>query len=158
MPIDSTISGVICTELKVMSDYRGWLVELFRTDEIESGRLPAMAYLSMTHPGVTRGPHEHRNQTDHFAFVGPSTFRLHLWDNRVNSPTYRAYQSFDVGQYKPMAIEVPCGVVHAYQNIGQVDGLVYNFPDHLYRGARRSDEVDEIRYEDDPNSPFVIKD
>ena len=46
-----------------------------------------MAYVSVTKPGVIRGPHEHVNQTDMFVFVGPGEFELHLWDRRESSPT-----------------------------------------------------------------------
>ena len=49
-----------------------WLAEVFRLDEIEPEFAPAMAYVSMTAPGVVRGPHQHREQADLFCFVGPS--------------------------------------------------------------------------------------
>ena len=50
-------------------------------------RWPVMTYVSSTLPGVARGPHEHVDQTDGFAFIGPSDFRLYLWDTRATSPT-----------------------------------------------------------------------
>ena len=33
---------------------------------------------------------------------------------------------------------VPPGVVHAYQNVGEIPGLVCNFANRLYRGPGRS--------------------
>ena len=51
---------------------------------------------------------------------------------------------------------MPPGVVHGYENVGGVPGLIVNFPDKLYKGTDRSDEVDEIRYENDPDSPFKM--
>jgi dTDP-4-dehydrorhamnose 3,5-epimerase len=48
--------------------------------------------------------------------------------------------------------------VHAYQNIGAVDGIVINCPNRLYRGQGRREQVDEIRHEDDPNTPFRMDD
>jgi dTDP-4-dehydrorhamnose 3,5-epimerase len=46
--------------------------------------------------------------------------------------------------------------VHAYRNKGLSDGLVVNLPDRLFRGKGKATPVDEVRYEDDPESPFRI--
>ncbi len=152
------IKGVIVRPLILNTDERGWLAELFRSDELPEGFDPAMAYVSMTLPGVTRGPHEHEKQSDFFCFLGPSTFRLFLWDNRDGSPNYRKLYTSEVGQLNPMTVIVPPGVVHAYKNIGSEPGLVYNAPNRLYRGSGRMEPVDEIRWENDPQSPFKIED
>ena len=82
------IEDVIIRELTRNHDNRGYLIELYRTDEIEKEFHPVMSYLSITKPGIIRGPHEHKEQADNFCFVGPSTFRLYLWDNRSDSETY----------------------------------------------------------------------
>ncbi len=54
------------------------------------------------------------------------------------------------------SVIIPPGVVHAYKNIGTVDGLVYNAPNKLYAGTGKKQPVDEIRYEDDDNSRFNV--
>jgi dTDP-4-dehydrorhamnose 3,5-epimerase len=151
---DGPIDGVIVRPLRLFRDERGWLAEVFRRDEPAAGPLPAMAYISETLPGVARGPHEHVEQTDTFAFAGPSNFRLWLWDNRADSPTYRRRTIVAAGQERPTVVVVPPGVVHAYRNVGAVPGLVFNCPDALYKGPGRGAPVDEIRHEDDPDSPF----
>lgn len=145
-------------KLKRHADERGWLVELFREDELPEGYRPAMSYVSMTKAGVARGPHEHRKQSDCFAFPGPSTFRIYLWDNRPDSPTYESKYCFETGDSNPAAILVPPGVVHAYKNIGSADGMVFNFPDRLYAGTGREESPDEIRYENHKSSPFRLED
>lgn len=119
---------------------------------------PVMAYLSMTRPGVARGPHEHREQTDLLAFAGPSDFAVTLWDNRTGSPTFGRRETFVLGTSRPATIIVPAGVVHAYRNVGKVDGWVLNFPNRLYKGPGRQEPVDEIRHEDDVNSRFKLED
>ena len=152
------IEGVEIRELTRHADDRGWLIELFRSDEIETEQFPAMGYFSVTRPGVTRGPHEHRVQSDHFCFVGPSTFRLYLWDNRPESASRGKKVTLEAGEEQPLAVLVPPGVVHAYRNVGEVDGLVFNAPNRLFRGEGRTEPVDEIRHEDDPSSPFKLDD
>jgi dTDP-4-dehydrorhamnose 3,5-epimerase len=157
MPVTSAIQGVSVKHLTFHADKRGWLMELFRLDEIAPEKIPAMGYISLTNAGMTRGPHEHRTQTDRFAFVGPSTFRIYLWDNRTGSASYGAKQVIEAGEHEPLVLEVPPGVVHAYKNVGSVGGLVYNFPDRLYAGIDKKEPVDEIRHEDDLASPFKIE-
>ncbi len=134
--------------LKVYRDGRGWLVEMFRHDELDEARWPAMGYVSMTLPGVTRGPHEHTDQTDGFAFLGPSDFRVWVWDIRPESPSYNHTCSWVLGQSRPTGLWIPPGVVHAYRNIGDVPGLVFNSPNRLYAGWGKKEPVDETRHED----------
>lgn len=147
---DGEISGVSVTEFRQFHDKRGWLAELFRIDELGEYRA-AMAYLSVTYPGVTRGPHEHAEQTDYFCFLG--TFTLSLWDNREGSPTYGKKKVIENADR--LIVTVPPGVVHAYRNSGDTEGIVLNFPDRLYAGPGKKEKVDEVRYENDPKSPFV---
>jgi dTDP-4-dehydrorhamnose 3,5-epimerase len=153
---DGSIEGVIWKPLRKFHDARGWLCELFRHDELVAEFHPVMAYISETAPGVARGPHEHVDQADCFCFLGPSNFKVYLWDNRRGSPTYRARQTDVVGADKPMLLVIPAGVVHAYQNVGGVPGLVFNCPNRLYKGPGKKEPVDEVRHEDDLTSPFQL--
>src|SRR5206468_7227254 len=133
---------------------RGWLTEIFRLDEVEDDLAPRMAYVSMTLPGTVRGPHEHREQADWFCFAGPSVFRLTLWDRRPRSRTQGERMVIECGEGRPAIVVIPPGVVHAYRNIGDREGLVFNCPNRLYAGEGRREPVDEIRHESDPGSPY----
>jgi dTDP-4-dehydrorhamnose 3,5-epimerase len=148
------IQDVIVYPLKKFYDDRGWLAELFRHDEIPEEFHPAMAYISFSKPGIVRGPHEHVDQADLFCFIGPSTFRMQMWDNRRESSTYRNSMEFEAGADEPLAVIVPKGVVHGYKNIGDVDGMVINCPNRLFMGHNKSEPIDEIRHEDDADSIF----
>jgi dTDP-4-dehydrorhamnose 3,5-epimerase len=155
--IDGEIDGVIMRSLKYHYDGRGWLVELFRQDELMREWWPMMTYVSQTLPGVTRGPHEHVDQTDGFAFIGPSDFKLVLWDTRPGSVTKGRRNVTTVGASNPAAVWVPPGVVHAYRNIGDVPGLVFNAPNRLYAGWGKKERVDEIRHEDAEPGRFPME-
>jgi dTDP-4-dehydrorhamnose 3,5-epimerase len=150
------IQDVIVRDLRKHVDERGWLAELFRHDELEQEFYPQMAYISVTQPQVTRGPHEHVDQADLFCFIGPSNFKLRLWDNRPESETYGHVMTLFVGEDNPKAVLIPKGVVHAYRNVGHVPGVVINCPNRLYMGEGKREEVDEIRHEDDPQTIFKI--
>jgi dTDP-4-dehydrorhamnose 3,5-epimerase len=151
------IDGVLWKPLRTYHDARGWLCELFRHDELPAEFHPVMAYISATEPGVARGPHEHLDQADCFCFLGPSNFKLYLWDNRPASPTYRAFFADVVGADKPMLVVIPARVVHAYKNVGTEPGIVFNCPNRLYKDWGRREPVDEVRHEEDPASPFRLE-
>ena len=159
------IDGITWQTLSFYHDARGWLCELYREDAIPVEFHPVMSYVSMTNPGVARGPHEHAEQADYFCFIGPGVFRVYLWDARPSSPTYGKKQARDVGEGTPHALIVPPGVVHAYRNIGNGPGIVFNAANALYAGPDRAgwrgphgtpDYVDEIRHEHDADSPYQL--
>jgi dTDP-4-dehydrorhamnose 3,5-epimerase len=154
---EGDIAGVVVYALKKFHDDRGWLAELFRHDEIAAEFYPVMAYISVTEPGVQRGPHEHVDQADLFCFMGPGNFQLGLWDNRADSPTYNYKMTMTVGEDDARAVIVPKGVVHTYRNVSETQkGVVINCPNRLYMGEGKKELVDEIRHEDDPNTIFVL--
>lgn len=147
------MDGLVVKELSLHKDERGWLGEIIRADE--STFKPLMAYVSLTKPGLVRGPHEHREQTDYFCLIG--RFRLYFWDNRETSATYKSNKIINTTDVPTIAV-VPPGIVHAYKNIGNSDGFVINLPDRLYKGWSKAGSVDEIRYENDFDSPYRIED
>lgn len=150
------IDGVVVRQAKKFIDKRGWLSEIFRTDEIAPGITPVMSYISVTNPGVSRGPHAHVDQTDMFAFMGPGNFSVKLWDNRPASSTYRKLMVVTAGEDNPAIVVVPPGVVHGYTNISAKDAYVLNLPNRLYAGEGKKSPVDEVRHENEANSEFVL--
>lgn len=156
------IEGVAIEKLIKFSDERGFLVETFRIDNLPDNLQPVMSYVSYTKSGIARGPHEHLRQTDMFCFMGPGNFRIKLWDNRKESKTYRCCMEIVGGENNPIRVVVPPGVVHGYKNISQeAMGMVLNYPNKLYRGQDRKEEVDEIRHEDKEDEfylDFIKKD
>ncbi len=159
------IDGVVWKPISFFADARGWLAELFRDDDVPAEYRPVMAYVSMTTPGVSRGPHEHVEQADYFCFIGPGVFRVYLWDARPGSPTFGHKEVKDVGDGAACALIVPPGVVHAYQNVSGANGIVFNAANALYAGEGRTgwrgpkgtpEYVDEIRHERDPDTIYTL--
>jgi dTDP-4-dehydrorhamnose 3,5-epimerase len=148
------INDVVIKSLQKYEDERGWLSEIWRKDE--DSFQPEMSYVSMTNPGMIRGPHEHKFQTDIFVFLGPGNFELHLWDNRQNSPTFKKNFKIEAGENNPSLVFVPPGIVHGYKCSGDKPAWCINLPNKLYKGEGKKEEVDEIRWEKDPNSPYKI--
>jgi dTDP-4-dehydrorhamnose 3,5-epimerase len=153
---EGKIEGVDIRQPQKHADERGWLAEVFRSDEASPDLRPAMGYISVTHPGLTRGPHEHHEQTDIFALFGPGTFVLKLWDHRPDSPTYGNMTTVTGGEDNPVIVVVPPRVVHGYKNISSKDAWVMNMPNRLFAGKGKQDPVDEIRHENSEDCDFVF--
>ncbi len=149
------INGVIIKKIAKYEDDRGWLAEIFRRDELAFDM--SMAYVSLTKPGVIRGPHEHVAQSDCFVFLGPGSFRLYLWDRRADSSTKDEALELEVGADNPTLVIVPPGVVHGYKCVSDIPALSINLPDKLYKGEGKKEEIDEIRWEAKEDSPYKIK-
>ncbi len=149
------LPGVRVEALPVFKDVRGSLHELFRVDEVPAGFQPLMACCSWSHPGVTRGPHQHVGQDDYFTFAGPSNFTVYLWDDRPGAAGATKGWFINTGDQAPTRIHVPRGVVHAYRNVGTAFGLVVTVTSLLFKGKHRRDPVDEIRHELNPQSPYI---
>ena len=146
---DGKIEGVVVQKLVEHTDPRGTLVQTFRSDSLPSGVSPVMSYVSYTEPGIGRGPHEHKEQTDVFAFIGPGSFEIYLCDNRRESDTYEIRMRMVAGKKNPVLIVIPPGIVHGYRNVSEEErGMVINYPDRLYRGWGEEEDVDGIRHED----------
>lgn len=148
------IKDVKIKKLEKYDDERGWLMEIYRDDELDYQ--PVMGYVSATKNGVVRGPHEHKEQSDCFVFLGPGNFELYLWDNREDSPTNGENIKIEVGENNPTMVIVPPGVVHGYKCVSKEDAYCINLPDKLYKGEDKKQEVDEIRWEKMEDSPFKI--
>ncbi|MHB8904269.1 MAG: dTDP-4-dehydrorhamnose 3,5-epimerase family protein, partial [Patescibacteria group bacterium] len=73
-----------------------------------------------------------------------------------NSETKGEAMDFEVGIDSPTLVVVPPGVVHGYKCISDIPALSINLPDKLYKGEGKKEEIDEIRWELDSNSPYKI--
>jgi len=126
------IDGVEVRDLKVNTDERGHLVEIFREDWAEYDPEPAMSYYSLSYPGVIRAWHRHtRGQIDHF--VCPSgRIKIGIYDDRDGSDTRGETDTFVVGEHNQKVVRVPGDCWHGFKVIGDEQALLVNFPTALY--------------------------
>jgi dTDP-4-dehydrorhamnose 3,5-epimerase len=61
-----------------------------------------------------------------------------------------------VGESHPCTVIVPPGVVHGYKCVSKSPATSINFPDKLYKGVAKKEEIDEIRWEKMADSPYHI--
>jgi len=116
----------------VNADERGHLVEVFREDWNEYETKPAMAYFSMTYPGIVRAWHRHRkNQIDHFVCTNGS-IKVGVYDDRDASPTKGELNTFVIGEHNQQVVRIPGGCWHGFKAIGEEPAMLINFPTELY--------------------------
>lgn len=133
------IQGVATKKLKVIPDERGRLMEILRADD-ELFTKFGQVYITTAYPGVVKGWHYHKKQTDHFAVV-KGMIKLVLYDHRDDSPTKGEINEFFLGEHHPMLVKIPPLVLHGFKCISEEEAFCINIPTELYN----YDRPDEFR-------------
>lgn len=134
------IDGVKTRKLRLIPDERGYLMEMFRSDWEEFEQF-GQVYVTAVYPGVVKGWHYHKLQTDHFICV-KGMAKVVLYDNRDGSPTRGEVNEFFIGEQNPTLLTIPPGVLHGFKGISTEMALIVNVPDRLYN----YEQPDEYRF------------
>jgi dTDP-4-dehydrorhamnose 3,5-epimerase len=143
------ISGVQLKKLRPIPDERGMVMELLRSDDALFEKF-GQAYLSTVYPGVVKGWHYHKIQTDNFAIVRGMA-KVVLYDDRDGSPTRGELAEFFIGDQNPVLLKIPPMVLHGVKGIGAEPAYMINCPTEPYN-AEHPDEY--RRPPDDPAIPY----
>ena len=125
------IHGVTVKPLKVIADERGYLMEMLRCDDPFFQKF-GQTYVSVAYPGVVKGWHYHKVQTDHFVIV-KGMMKVVLYDRRDDSPTKGMINEFFLGEKNPVLVTIPPGVIHGMKGIGTEPAMLVNVPTEPYR-------------------------
>jgi len=139
------IQGVNVKPLKLIADERGYLMEMMRSDDPFFQKF-GQSYVSVAYPGVVKGWHFHKVQTDHFVIV-KGMMKVVLYDQRECSPTKGLINEFFMGEKNPILVTIPPGVVHGMKGIGTEPAMLVNVPTELYK----YDKPDEYRIDPHKN-------
>ena len=141
------IEGVQTKPLRVIPDERGFLMEMLRNDDPIFKKF-GQVYVSMAYPGVVKGWHYHKVQTDYFVIV-TGMMKVVLYDRRDGSPTHGRVNEFFLGEQNPTLLTIPPGVLHGMKCIGPAPAMLVNIPTEAYC----YDSPDEYRV--DPHSQEI---
>jgi dTDP-4-dehydrorhamnose 3,5-epimerase len=139
------IDGVRIKELRPIPDERGFLMEILRSDEDVFEKF-GQVYMTVAYPGVVKGWHYHKAQTDFFTVV-KGMMKIVLYDSRPDSSTRGEVNEFFMGELNPLLIRIPPGVLHGMKAIGTEAGYVVNCPTEPYNHG----EPDEYRVDPHEN-------
>jgi dTDP-4-dehydrorhamnose 3,5-epimerase len=107
--------GVQLREIKNLLIRSGVLTECFRPEWIEPSFVPAHAVYMTLMPGGISSWHCHRRQRDVIVGVR-GHMRIGLYDDREDSPDYKAFSLLNFGVARPAVLHVPPLVWHAIKN------------------------------------------
>jgi dTDP-4-dehydrorhamnose 3,5-epimerase len=133
------IAGVLTKKLRVIPDERGFLMEILRNDD-ELFEAFGQVYMSVALPGVVKGWHYHRQQTDNMTVV-QGMAKIVLYDMREDSATHGEVNEFFVGERNPILIKIPAGVAHGMKGLAPHGAYMINIPTRVYQ----YDDPDELR-------------
>jgi dTDP-4-dehydrorhamnose 3,5-epimerase len=137
--MDGHIEGVKTKKLRVIPDERGWLMEILRSDD-EIFQQFGQVYITTAYPGVVKGWHYHKLQTDNFTCVS-GMMKVALYDAREDSDTKGNIMEFFIGEKNPILISVPPGVYHGFKGVGTQTAFFLSVPTLPYNYQ----EPDEYR-------------
>ena len=132
------IEGVSVKNLKPIPDERGRVMELLRSDD-DIFRKFGQVYITTAYPGVVKGWHFHKTQTDYFACV-VGMMKLVLYDSRDGSRTKGEVNEFFLGVHNPVLVVIPPGILHGFKCIGDAEAMVINCPTEPYN-PKSPDEI-----------------
>lgn len=124
------IEGVATKQLKVIADERGRLMECLRCDDelfVKFGQF----YLTTTYPGVVKGWHVHRLQSDNIVCV-KGMIKLVLWDGREDRRSRGCINEFFLGEHCPTLVSVPAGIWHGWVCLGVDEAYIVNASSEPY--------------------------
>jgi dTDP-4-dehydrorhamnose 3,5-epimerase len=131
------IDGVRIKDLKVIPDERGRLMEIMRSDDENFDRF-GQVYMTTAYPGVVKGWHYHKIQTDNMAVVS-GMMKLVLYDGREKSPTKGEVMEIFFGEHRPCLVTIPPLVYHGFKCVSGKEAIVVNVPTEVYN-RREPDE------------------
>ncbi len=144
------IKGVNVRQTKIITDERGRLAEILRSDW-DIFKKFGQVYFTTAYPGVVKGWHYHKLQTDHFFCLKGMT-KLVLYDSREDSPTFGKINEFFIGEHNPLLVVIPPLVYHGFKAISTEESMMINVPTELYNYEKPDEyrldaDTDEIPYD-----------
>ncbi len=142
------IDGVSLVELKQISDSRGSVLHMLRCDSEGFVRF-GECYFSEVLPGAVKAWKKHAAQTQNLA-VPVGRILIVIYDDRSNSPTYRRFQSVELG--RPDAyrrLHIPPGLWYGFTCLSPQPALLANCPN----APHDPKESEQIPF-NDPKIPY----
>jgi len=124
------IEGVVAKQLKQVTDERGWLIEIVRSDWEQFQKF-GQVYVTAAYPQVAKAWHMHKKQTDNIACI-KGMIKLVLYDGREKSKTKNEINEFTIGERNLLTVKIPPEVWHGFKTVTEEYALILNVPTELY--------------------------
>lgn len=121
------IDGVVIKQLKKISDERGCVMHMLRSDDPLFGQFGEI-YFSVVNPGIVKAWKKHKKMTQHFA-VPKGEIRLVIYDDRPGSESYGKIKVIDVGENNYCLVKIPPLVWYGFKGISSEPAMIANCTD-----------------------------
>ena len=148
---DRAIMGVTLTALRQITDERGSVLHMLRSDAPDFTRF-GECYFSEALPRAVKAWKRHHFQTQTLA-VPVGRIRMVMYDDRVESVTRKQLQVLELGRPDNyLRLSIPPGVWYGFACLSQTPALLVNCADMLH-DPKESD----VCLFDDPMIPYRWK-
>jgi len=118
------IKGVETFSLKQISDERGKVMHMLRSDDVHFEKFGEI-YFSVVYPGAIKGWHLHKKMTLNYAVVS-GMVKVVIFDDRKDSLTRGQVQEIFTGEDNYCLIKIPPLVWNGIKGIGTKPAIVAN--------------------------------
>ena len=123
------MDGIEIKELKIFANDQGYLFETVkRDDKIFDGEF-GQVLVSVLYPGVIKGLHRHKFQTDYTTCIKGNIKYCVAKENKDGAVEIKTYV---IGEKSPILIKVPPGIWHGYSPLGNKEAIVLHLMDKTY--------------------------
>ena len=118
------IEGVKISELKVISDKRGKIMHMMRTDSPFFKKFGEI-YFSTIYKDIIKGWHLHLTSTLNYACI-KGKVKLVLFDDRKNSSTKGSYQELILSPEDYFLVTIPPNIWNGFKGLGKSESIIAN--------------------------------
>ena len=118
------IEGVKISELKVISDKRGKIMHMMRTDSPVFKKFGEI-YFSTIYKNIIKGWHLHLTSTLNYACI-KGKVKLVLFDDRKNSKSKNQYQEIILTPEKYFLVTIPPNIWNGFKGLNKGYSIIAN--------------------------------
>lgn len=125
------IHGVKFKELATHVDDRGYVCEMYDSRWDWHPDPLVFSYVFTIRPGLVKGWGLHKKHEDRY-FILFGRVKIVLYDSRPDSPTKGMVSEIYLSEYNRRIMNIPIGVWHADENVGETEAVIVNYPTICY--------------------------
>tara|TARA_X000000950_G_C13879722_1_gene646388 strand:- start:1894 stop:2328 length:435 start_codon:yes stop_codon:yes gene_type:complete len=138
------IHDVKVLDLKIISDKRGKIMHMMRTDSPSFKKFGEI-YFSTIYQNVIKGWHLHQKSTLNYACI-KGKVKLVLFDKRENSKSFNKFQEIILSPNKYFLVSIPPNIWNGFKGLDSGESIIANCLDnpHDEKEMFRKDPLDNM--------------
>ena len=122
------IEGLTIKKLNIIPDERGSIMHMIKKSD-KSFTSFGEVYFATAYPGVIKGWHLHKKQTQNYCVI-KGMVKIVVYDDRKYSKTYGNLRELFIGEKNFSLVTIPPLVHNGWKCIGEEEAILANFTDY----------------------------